>query len=363
MRILFLDQFSELGGAQRCLLNLLPASCEVHAAAPGRGPLFQLLEQRAVTVHRLSLGDYSLGRKSLGDAIRFFRDLPVVEAEIRALVSRLRPDLLYVNGPRLMPAVARAAGGCAVLYHCHNLPTARSGRWLVARALDRTNATVIAASRYLARQWNGPARVIYGGVEGPPPGWSRAAETGPPRVGLIGRITPQKGQKEFVMAAAKLHKDWPDAEFLLCGDTLFGDPGAESYKEELLALAPACVRFLGWRDDIYEVLRTLDLLVLPSAAEGGIPMVILEAFAAGVPVLATPVGGVPEILSDGRNGFLLPSPSASVIERRLRKLLPRRELLAHTAESAHRLWREKFTAERYRNEVWETVASSVRLPG
>jgi glycosyltransferase involved in cell wall biosynthesis len=147
------------------------------------------------------------------------------------------------------------------------------------------------------------------------------------------------------------------------GDTLFGDPGAESYKEELLALAPACVRFLGWRDDIYEVLRTLDLLVLPSAAEGGIPMVILEAFAAGVPVLATPVGGVPEILSDGRNGFLLPSPSASVIERRLRKLLPRRELLAHTAESAHRLWREKFTAERYRNEVWETVASSVRLPG
>jgi glycosyltransferase involved in cell wall biosynthesis len=109
-------------------------------------------------------------------------------------------------------------------------------------------------------------------------------------------------------------------------------------------------------------LRTLDLLVVPSASEGGIPMVILEAFAAGVPVLATAVGGVGEVLSDGQNGFLLPSPSASAIERRLRELLPHRDLLARAAERAHRIWRERFTAERYRNEVWETVASGVRLP-
>ena len=67
MRILFLDQFSELGGAQRCLLELFPvesrAGWEAHAALPGSGPLVRLLEQRSVPVHRLSLGNYALGRK------------------------------------------------------------------------------------------------------------------------------------------------------------------------------------------------------------------------------------------------------------------------------------------------------------
>ena len=366
MRILFLDQFSELGGAQRCLLELLPAAqkagWEAHAAAPGDGPLLRLLEERVASVYRLSLGDYSLGRKGLGDAIRFFDDLRVVGTQISALVSRLRPDVLYVNGPRLMPAVAQAAGGRAVIFHCHNTLTAWNGRWLVTRALESANASVIAASQHLARQWKRPARVIYGGVQGPPPGYSRSARNGGPRVGLIGRFGRQKGQREFAMAAADLQSDWPDAEFILCGDALFGDPSAERYRDRLLAAAPACVRYLGWRQNIYEVLETLDLLVLPSREEGGIPTVMLEALAGGIPVLATPVGGVPEIISDGRNGFLLPSPSASAIARRVRELLPQTQLLAGVGECGHRLWRERFTSERYRNEVWEAVVMLAGKP-
>ncbi|MBI3664757.1 MAG: glycosyltransferase, partial [Acidobacteria bacterium] len=81
--------------------------------------------------------------------------------------------------------------------------------------------------------------------------------------------------------------------------------------------------------------------------------------AAGVPVLVCASGAIPEVIVDGQNGFLLPSPSPSAIARRLRELVPQRDRLATAAEAAHRLWRERFTAERYREEVWRVVESAV----
>jgi len=95
--------------------------------------------------------------------------------------------------------------------------------------------------------------------------------------------------------------------------------------------------------------------VAPSPSEGGVPLVILEAFAARVPVLASQVGDTGEIITHGRNGFPLPSPEAPAIARRLRELLPQRDRLERAAQSAHRLWQEKFTAERYRSEICEII--------
>ena len=361
MRILFLDQFAELGGAQRSLAELLPAvddaGWEPHVAVPGDGGFVRLLRERSIPVHNLSLGSYSLGRKSLWDAARFLYDLGTVASEIRSLSERLEPTVVYVNGPRLMPAVSRAGLGRPVVFHAHNYVSAWNGRFLVAAALRRTDATVIAATRFVARQWNRPARVVYGGVEGPGEKWSRAPKKTGPRIGLIGRFAPSKCQKEFVLAATELEREWPSAEFILCGDARFGDNRGRRYKNKVLAVAPPSVRSLGWRDDVYEVLARRDLLVAPSTTEGGIPFVILEAFAAGVPVLASAVGDTAEVIVDGQNGFLLLSPTASTIARRLRELVPQSDRLAAVSACAYRLWQDKFTVERYRREIWEVVAS------
>lgn len=359
MTILFLDQFSDLGGAQRCLLELLPAveqaGWKAHAALPGDGKFAGLLRQRGVETHGISLGKYSLGRKSLLDGVRFLSDRSRVAGEIRDLAAGLDAAVVYVNGPRLMPAVARARLGRRVVFHCHNYVSGRNGRRLVASAIRRTGATIIAASEYLARQWNRPAHVVYGGVEGPGAGWRRVPRSSGPRAGLIGRFAPQKCQKEFVLAAARLAGEIPEAEFYLCGDALFGDRAAQRYKEKVLAAAPPSVRYLGWRDDVYELLANLELLVVPSTAEGGVPSIILEAFAARVPVLASPEGGIPEVIQDNWNGFLLASPQAPAIAERLRELLPQTDRLAGVAERAHRYWQERLTAERYRRQVWEAI--------
>lgn len=329
MKILFLDQFSELGGGQLCLLDLLPQpGWEAHVAAPGSGPLVERLRRLGAVVHRLP---------ALGKGLRYVSELPAVTREIRGLVARIEPDVVYVNGPRVMPAVTP---GRPVIFHAHNRPNA-AARWLVRRAVRRTRATVIAASRFA---WEG--RVVYGGVAG-----SLLVQRGQ-AIGLIGRFSPQKGQKEFVLAAAQLPTDW---RFILCGDAQFG---GTRYRDRVLATAPPSVQYLGWRDDVYEVLANLGMLVVPSAGEGGVPRVILEAFAAGVPVLALDSGAIPEVVRDGENGFLLSSSAPSEIARRLRELAPQPERLAAVAARARREWQERFTVERYRREIWEVVEAA-----
>lgn len=353
MKVLFLEQFADLGGAQLCLLDLLREvlfeGWEAHVAMPGAGPLAGRARELGASVRELPAGRYSLGRKGPLDAVRFAADLGRLAERIRELSRGM--DLIYVNGPRLMPAAARAGTGCPVVFHSHNYVTGWGSRILVSRAIKRSGALVIAASRFVARPW-GDAHVVYGGVDGPPAGYRRRGAGAPPRIGMIGRIAPQKGQLEFVMAARRVRA----AEFVLCGDALFGDRAGERYRDEVLRTASGAVRWLGWRDDVYEVLSNLDLLVLPSAGEGGVPRVLLEAFAAGVPVLALDSGAVPEAVSEGHNGFLLRSRKPAEIARRICEILTRRERLQAAAKEARRTWRERFTRERFVADACEVVA-------
>jgi glycosyltransferase involved in cell wall biosynthesis len=263
------------------------------------------------------------------------------ERGVKVVRRPVAADVLYVNGPRWMPVVALLGVKAPIVFHAHNR-LSQAKRRLVEWALRRTRATVIAASRFV---WDGEARVVYSGVAG-----GARKRTGG-AIGMIGRFSPQKGQREFVRAAALLGVGW---RFVLCGRALFGN---HRYQQAVLAEAPASVEFLGWREDVYEVLAGLDLLVTPSAGEGGVPRVILEAFAAGVPVLALDSGAIPEVVREGHNGFLLRSASPEEIAGRVRELMGRPELRAEVAAQAQREWEERFTAERYRREVWEVITA------
>jgi len=359
MDILFLDQFSELGGAQRCLVELVAGvqrRCwRAHAAIPGDGPLAASLRTSGIPVHDLALGPYSLGPKSAADTIRFLANAPRLASAIRRLAQSTGAALLYVNGPRLMPAVALAQTGLPVVFHSHSMVSGAAARVLVAGGLRMTRSAIVAASRFAATQWRS-ASVIYGGVEGPRVSGAPRPAGRTARVGMIGRFAPQKRQREFCQAAAALARAGAGVEFVLCGDALFGDRRAQSYKEQALRAAPPALRYTGWCASVYEVFRELDLLVLPSAGEGGVPRVILEAFASGVPVLARDSGAVKEVVRDGENGFLLRSSEPPEIARRIVEVLSFPERLAAVRNCARRLWRERFTADRFRAEMLEFVA-------
>ena len=162
------------------------------------------------------------------------------------------------------------------------------------------NASVVACTGAVApRVRADKLRVIENGTPGM--GLRERRWTGW-RIGMIGSISPEKGQLEFLRAASILARQFQDARFVLCGAPV--SPQGDYFRmvEKYAGFLP--VDLLGWRDDVGPVLAELDLLVIASKAEG-MPRVMLEAFSAGVPVVAFPVGGIPEVIADGETGFLV----------------------------------------------------------
>ncbi len=198
MRLLLLDQFSDLGGAQQGLLELLPAIAargwQALVGMPGEGEMFARVREMGFPTEPIECGPYESGRKSTRDVARFATQTPKLARRIRELSAKLGAELLYVNGPRLLPAAALAGVDCPVVFHSHSFVGPGAVRRLAGAALHRMKARVIGQSHYVAEPWEpfvGRDRmtVIYNGVAGPRE-WRPRAPGGPPRVGCVGRIAP-----------------------------------------------------------------------------------------------------------------------------------------------------------------------------
>jgi glycosyltransferase involved in cell wall biosynthesis len=353
MNILFLDQFSDLGGAQRCLIELLPAirdrGWQAHLAAPGNGGLRDRSLALGATYCQIASGPYQSGGKSISDLFRFVPELPKLAREIANIAADCRARIVYVNGPRLLPAATFGLpDGIPLIFHCHSYLRHHYAAALAGISLDSAEATVIASCQFVA----GPLRpyvsstVIYNGVDSSCEAGPRPATN---RIGILGRIAPEKGQLDFLQAARLLPSNY---QFVVCGAPLFSDPSAQSYFERVRDQAASLpVEFLGWRDDVTTVLSTLDLLVVPSAPGEATTRVILEAFAAGVPVVASSSGGIPEIVSDGETGFLTPPSDPTKLAARIHEAMANPAALNRIAENARRAVRERYTLEQYQSRV------------
>jgi glycosyltransferase involved in cell wall biosynthesis len=349
MKILFLEQFSELGGGQRNLLDLLPAvvarGWKAVVAAPGTGPLFERARAAGAETLAIPLGNYSNSRKSAMDAARF----PIDTILLSRWIARQDCDLIGVGGARLLPAVAMAARGRRVIFQAqHFFEEARAlklARW----AIRKSRAEVVANSKHVASQFEN-ARVVYNGVEEVP---FVAHEFGEPwRLGIIGRIAPMKGQSDFLRAAAILASMLPLVTLNIYGKPMFTPP---AYVEEVHRLAASLpVHFSGWRDDIGAVLGELNLLIVPSTAAEATTRVILEAFSAGVPVVAYAAGGIPEIIRDRETGFLVPERTPEALAQ---KILEVTKLdLPRVALQARKEWESHYTVNRYREQMMEVIS-------
>lgn len=364
MRILFLDQYGDLGGAQRCLVDIvkgvLDAGWEAFAALPEDGALSDSLGRMEVSVSRIPCGPFSSGHKTGLDVLRFVGQWPIQVVAIKRLVKALSPDVLYINGPRLVPAGCAAAGGTVpVLFHCHSLPDPGSA-WLVRRSLSRAQRiAVIAGSRYVARPFEDRVRslrIIYNGVADCSTAARSSAESRV-RIGVVGRIAPQKGQLEFVQAARILARSLDGIRFVICGAPLFSDRAASDYfqavREESAGLS---IDFTGWQPDVRAVLSQLDVLVVPSTGAESTTRVILEAYSAGVPVVAFRSGGIPEVVEHGVTGVLVsPSTPDALAAALLELLRPGGTAAAALAERARKRWEEQFTVERFTRQILESI--------
>jgi len=367
LNILFLDQFSDPGGAQLCLKDLMPEILRrgwtPRLMAPGDGNLVEWSNRLGIPTHTLPLRPYSNGRKTPLDFLRFSVDGPRMAAAVRRVVRQERVDMVYVNGPRVLPAVL---GVCRpVVFHAHNYVPVRCGRKLVEWTIRAADATVIAASQYVAdsfAQVPGSAkwRVVYNGIGDFERG-ARSFHRRRIRVGIIGRIAPEKGHLDFIRAARRIAENGADAEFFVFGERLFSDALYDAQVRAMAGDAP--VTFRGWTDDVARALNDLEILAVPSGPDEAATRVIMEAFSAGTPVVAYRSGGIPELVENGRTGVLTEKPDFESLARAIQALLGDRDLMQRLSAAGRNEWLRRFRVERFRTTVCdllETCAISKR---
>src|SRR5512140_1694709 len=156
MNILFLDQFGAIGGGQRSLLELLPSvrqrGWNARVGLPEDATFTQALRASGVPVDFIRCGAYTPAKKRPVDFARFGWEFPQMTRAIAALVRRHRIGLLYVNGPRLLPAAALAARAASIplVFHSHHRLLQPVAVRLAAESLRWSHARVIACCRFAA---------------------------------------------------------------------------------------------------------------------------------------------------------------------------------------------------------------------
>lgn len=166
-------------------------------------------------------------------------------------------------------------------------------------------------------------------------------------VGIIGRITPLKGHLHFIKAMARISRSVPRLKIWIVGDA---PASKEAYKEEVQVLVRRlglwhCTEFLGTQRDIPGVLAHLDLVVLATTTHEAFGRVVIEAQAAGVPVVATQVGGVVDIIEDGSNGLLVPPADPKSMADAIMRIFKDTQLAQELAENAYAKVKEKYNVE------------------
>jgi glycosyltransferase involved in cell wall biosynthesis len=177
-----------------------------------------------------------------------------------------------------------------------------------------------------------------------------------PVIGLAARLTEQKGAIYLLQAVPRLREQYPGLQVLIAGT---GDQDDHLKRAaHQLGIANA-VHFLGMRLDMPELVRAFDVVVMPSIWEG-LPMALLEAFAAGTPVVASDVGGVGKVIRHRENGSLVPPRDPVALAAELAHVLAHRELREKYSQTARRTFEESYSAEamtrRYEAIYLEAVA-------
>jgi glycosyltransferase involved in cell wall biosynthesis len=211
--------------------------------------------------------------------------------------------------------------------------------WLVADGYDPAKIVVIRNGVDLTR-FNLPAEPDRIRVElGLPP------DT--PLVAVVSRLNRLKGLEHFLEASALIAPRFPEARFLVVGET---PPYDRGYLEELTALAHRLgigeqVIFTGLRSDVPALLAAVTVAVMPSLNEA-LSNALLESMAAGAPVVATDVGGTSEALVDGESGLLVPPGDAAALAAAIARLLDAPRLAARLAAGGREAIAQRFSIER-----------------
>jgi glycosyltransferase involved in cell wall biosynthesis len=380
IRVVVLCHAARLSGAELGLARLLPAldGVSAHVVLAEDGPLVERLAEAGASVEVLGLhaSTRALPRERVRPAVGAAAAAADTVAHAVRLARRLRtlrPDVVHANSLKALVygSLAARLTSTPLLWHAHDristdyLPRAAV---LLVRACAGHAETIVANSHATMATLGGArtrALVIPYSVSGDAPPEPPARDT-PVRVGMVGRISPWKGQHVFLEAFARAFPGGRERAAVV-GAALFGESG---YESELRLLCDRLgldgrVEFRGFQDDVGAELSRLDVLVHASTIPEPFGQVVVEGMHAGLPVVAADAGGPAEIVTDGQTGFLYPPGDAGALAARLRLLAgdPRlRRRVGVAAQASTGRYAPGLVAEQMGAAYRLTVARAGRRP-
>ena len=354
IKVLHIIGGGEFGGAEKHILNLAgavdPMAVELTVCCLFSAPFVEIAAGagiNALAIPMRSKVDFAVARK------------------LSALIQSGEFDLVHTHGVRanlLGRLAARRAGKKKVITTVHSLlekdyqgMALRYANVLAERATRSLTGHFIAVSQGLKDRLVAggiPAKnitVIYNGIlldELRPAGAAGAALKekyaggGAPLVGIVARLHEVKGHRYFIEAAREILRQRPATRFLIIGD------GPHRPVLEKLAGSMGLsdrVVFTGFVEDVYSLMAGLDLLVISSLWEG-FGLTAIEAMVLGTPVVATEVGGLPEVVQHGETGLLAPPANAAALAKSIVWMLDHPREAREMAAKGGDMVRRKFTA-------------------
>lgn len=370
LRVLHIIGGGEFGGAERHILTLFravnPDDAILEAASLFEAPFAPLAREEGMRVAVIPMGNKL--------------DFRVV-FHLRNLLRAQGYDLVHTHGVRanLLGRLAARWAGLPVVTTVHSLmlqdyphPVSRVLNTLSERLTSGLTAYFIAVSNYLADALvnEGVPRdkvtVVYNGMdlnfgkrETPLLRERFALPEGAPLIATVGRLHQVKGHRYFIEAAALVLKEHPEARFLIIGS------GPERAPLENLVgrlRLEERVFFTGFIKQIEHYYNQFKVLVLASLSEG-LPLTVLEALACGTPVVATRVGGLPEVVRSGETGLLVPPGDAPALAEAVSRVLKNPEEARAMAQRGGDFVRSNFSAARMAAETVSVYRKVLGLNG
>lgn len=384
--VLFFDHTARMGGGEVSLFNLVThidrSKIEPVVVLASDGELREKLRAAGVETHVLPLGEevIEVRKDSLSSARAVsgaqIKQLLVYIWRLRGFMRARGAQIVHANSLKadLIAAAAARLAGIPIIWHVRDRiaedylpPLATRAFRLLCRTLPTfviVNSNATLQTLQLPRQRR--ARVIYNGVvhDGLPPEEFNVEsslrehstiQSNPdaPLIGLVGRISPWKGQDIFLRAASQVVQHFPGAKFQIIGSPLFGE---EDYEREVRALCTELglderVEWTGFRRDVPQLVANLDLLVHASKTGEPFGQVVVEAMMASKPVVATDGGGIPEIVMNGETGLLVPMNDADAMASAILEMLSDPVAAQKMGERGQRRAREHFSIMRTSHKI------------
>ncbi len=379
--ILILEQQSWRSGAQIVLESVLEAlrdRFECLIVFPGDGPFVQAIRQKQIETAFFPLGTYSAGPKSWRDMLAFGPRTLACVAKLAATIIKRDIRLVYINGPRCLPAGVLAARltGRPSLFHLHLTLHRPLEVWLASQAARGISSIVacsmtagqslVAGRPHLASKLQVVYNPVlpYSGVGGELPQILRHADGAKPfTVGMVGRLTAMKGWHVLVKAAARLRDDLrKDLRLILVGAPAPESAEDRAYERALKSLIASSglggnTIWAGYQPDPGPYYAALDVLVIASIAPSeGLPLVALEAMQHGLPVIASRSGGLPEIVQDCVNGLLVAPGDDAALASTLERIWASPSLRSRLAQGALATLDGRFRLDNFQQAICQLVS-------